>query len=106
MYGFRSKLVCLSKQVKFTDIRKNTHWLPNIVNYEFVMFYIKGPWLYLSSLVVNPLTHNPKIEVSNPATIKNRNKKTENKIFKNRRDLFSISILPTTKFEQIFNENL
>ncbi len=44
IYGFRSKLVCLSKPVKATDNRKDTILLQNLsVNYESVYFIVQAP---------------------------------------------------------------
>ncbi len=46
MYGFPGKLVCLSKPVKATDIKKTLAQYkisPFCANYESLMFYSTGP---------------------------------------------------------------
>jgi hypothetical protein len=46
IYELGGKLVCLSKPVKSTDIKKTLAYhkiSPFFVNYEYRMFYISGP---------------------------------------------------------------
>jgi hypothetical protein len=51
MYGFRSKLACLSKSVKVTDSNINASLLSNLpfsAQYKSLVFYSTGRWCQCS----------------------------------------------------------